>query len=829
MLGTADKLAEAARDSAVGDATAAGATVVPEATPRAAVVRPKTQPATPAPSHRPARGTEEFPTRPTAASPKEVPDIKLDTRSRRLGTRCHGADGLVVAGSDSPKMRLVPGKVIPGTRYKILRWLGEGGMGVVYEAAHVDIERRSALKILRFDLSRQPEMVQVFRDEARKASRLGSPHIVEVYDFGELPDGRLFFSMELLDGHDLVPTEADPVLEPGRLIGILRQVCKGLAAAHDAGVVHRDVKPENIIIADTEERRDVAKIVDFGISSMLAAGGGGNAGVAGTPHYMAPEQILGESFDGRLDVYALGATAYELFVGQPPFDAKNIDELLELQVSQTPVAPRTLRPNLNLPAALESVILKCLAKAQEHRYASMAELEAALCEAQIDAGLVSGWDDLAVPEIPDQQRRARIVAGMPNAEAKSDKSRWLWPAIAGASTVAAIGLGAFLWLGAAPSEVDLGIVEQLTVEANEAAADQSWVVPTAMHPDGATAYKKVLELEAVEGPAENEADDRGAMLRQRFSGALVTNADRMWDQGAKMFAREFYIYAWMFDENNEHAYQRTGLPLATLARYLDNGRTGDFNSGELLLASLAAAEAEQNPEKKKLLEDDVALKVDDASTNAPMMLAAVTKDSRVGETLRKRASRERGRETRPAAPTTPKPEAAPETPPDEVVFDVPDEAPPAEETGGAATKKSNTRQRRRKEQDAGALLGSAKRDPARAAELAVQGMTALKGGQRQKATSLFNQAISHDRKNAKALMGLSDVYFDTGYNRKSINYAEKAVAAAPNSGRYRIKLGDAYFKALRYNDAKKQYEKALSLGASRAAERLDKVKAKLGG
>jgi len=135
----------------------------------------------------------------------------------------------------------------------------------------------------------------------------------------------------------------------------------------------------------------------------------------------------------------------------------------------------------------------------------------------------------------------------------------------------------------------------------------------------------------------------------------------------------------------------------------------------------------------------------------------------------------------------------------------------------------------RQQQDGGELLGKAKRDPQKAAELAAQGQAALRSGQRQKATSLFNQAIAYDRKNAKALMGLSDVYFDTGSNQKAINYAEKAVGAAPNSGAYRIKLGDAYFKVLRYKDAKVQYEKAKALGAKRAADRLTKVKAKLGG
>src|SRR5690606_235081 len=134
------------------------------------------------------------------------------------------------------------------TRSRLLRWLGEGGMGVVYEAEHVDIERKVALKILRFDLSREPAMTRIFRDEARAASKMGAANVVEVFDFGELADGRLFFCMELLQGVDLVPATEESWIPPERLIPILRQICKGLWAAHQAGVVHRDIKPENVLL-----------------------------------------------------------------------------------------------------------------------------------------------------------------------------------------------------------------------------------------------------------------------------------------------------------------------------------------------------------------------------------------------------------------------------------------------------------------------------------------------------------------------------------------------------------------------------------------------------
>ncbi|MCA9317887.1 MAG: protein kinase, partial [Planctomycetes bacterium] len=155
-------------------------------------------------------------------------------RHEHAGTQMAGVENLAEPGGEQPRIRLVPGRVVPGTRYRITRWLGEGGMGVVYEAEHIDIDRKVALKILRFDLSQEPKMAQVFRDEARAASRVGSKNIVEIFDFGELSDGRLFFCMELLAGEDLVPASEESWIPPARLIPILRQICKGLRAAHQA-------------------------------------------------------------------------------------------------------------------------------------------------------------------------------------------------------------------------------------------------------------------------------------------------------------------------------------------------------------------------------------------------------------------------------------------------------------------------------------------------------------------------------------------------------------------------------------------------------------------
>lgn len=746
-----------------------------------------------------------------------------------MGTYVHGGDELQTPGTDS-KLRLTQGKVIPGTRYKIIRWLGEGGMGVVYEAEHVDIERRVALKILRFDLSQQAHMTKVFKDEAKAAGRLGSQYLVELYDFGELSDGRLFFVMELLDGHDLVPPDEQYSMDPGTFIAILRQTCKGLGVAHRAGVVHRDIKPENVLTTTAPDGREQVKIVDFGISSMLAASGQGGTGLAGTPHYMAPELILSQPFDGRLDIYAVGCMAYEFLVGRAPFDAKTVESLLEMQVHETPVPPRQARPGAEIHPAIDAIIVRCLAKDPADRFVDTADLEAALCEAQIAAGIQTDWDDLPLPELPsDPERVAAIAARMPSPHtAGSKKTRsWLWPLVAGVSTLAAAGLGAFLWMSGGPTEQEVDEVERLTSEARNEASRMHWIATD--ENVKTSAYIRVRELEALEGAAEDLGDDRGLELRKEFSSTLVKLGDDLLKAGATDPANHYYRYAQVFDPSNTDALERSNIGPLALQTYIDRADRGEFSEFDQLLSAEAAAGAEPDPKKR---EEKFAKLDQRKATAAPETTATL---ATLGMT--RKGSKRNARPSRPVDDVDPlvaevTKDPPPEPDPDDFdlgdpAVDEPEVEVAVEPTASAGPRAKKTR--RTKTKDPTELLGQAERNPEQASELAEQGLAALRAGQRSKASSLFNQAISFDRKNAKALMGLSDVYFDTGKSQKALEYAERAVRASPANQSYRLKLGDAYFKVLRYRDALEQYEKAKAKGSKRAQARIDKVHAKTGG
>ena len=315
-------------------------------------------------------------------------------------------------GRTTPPRADFTGRIIE-SRYKILRVLGEGGMGTVYAAEHVEIGKGVAVKILHPQYSRQQDLVERFRREARAASRIGHPHIIDVTDFGTTEDGCAYFVMEHLDGLDLADVRShERRLDPARAAQITIQICRALEAAHAAGVIHRDLKPENIFLVARDGRADFVKVLDFGIarsgqdSSRLT-----NPGIAmGTPEYMAPEQALGGLADRRSDIYSVGALLYEMVTGIPPHG--EAEEVSALKKQEPPRPPRELRPEL--PEELELVILRALEADPAKRHQRMAALEYDLTKTQLGRPrAVSDLLGLRGPEARAGERggpRARLAA-----------------------------------------------------------------------------------------------------------------------------------------------------------------------------------------------------------------------------------------------------------------------------------------------------------------------------------------------------------------------------------------------------------------------------------
>ncbi|HEY6880655.1 MAG TPA: protein kinase, partial [Polyangiales bacterium] len=280
------------------------------------------------------------------------------------------------------------GQTLAG-RYRIVRKIGEGGMGIVYEAVHVIIEKRVALKVLREDFSHRDDVVERFRQEAKSASRIGHEHIVDISDFGITPTGAHFFVMEFLQGNDLAEElERRGPLPTRRAIDIVLQCAKALGAAHAKGIVHRDMKPENIFLLARDTGEDFVKIVDFGIAKMSEVDAQGAAApgrrltktgmIFGTPEYMSPEHAAGRELDHRVDIYALGIILYELLTGRVPFLGDTFMGILTQHMFE-PLPPlAAVHPGCSAPPELERLIARAVAKNADDRPQSMEEFSQAL-------------------------------------------------------------------------------------------------------------------------------------------------------------------------------------------------------------------------------------------------------------------------------------------------------------------------------------------------------------------------------------------------------------------------------------------------------------------
>jgi serine/threonine-protein kinase len=280
----------------------------------------------------------------------------------------------------------VVGQLLSGT-YEVLRVIGEGGMGRVYEARHSRLaNKRFAIKMLHQELARQPEVVTRFQREAEAASGLSHPNVVGVFDVNTAPDGRPYIVAELLEGEQLGDfLDRSGKLGTGMAIPIVRQVCRALSRAHEQGIVHRDVKPENVFLVGGEGG---VKVLDFGISKLSQQESNltKTGMVMGTPDYMAPEQARGDRVDARADIYAVGAMLYRALTGRKPFEGLDPMQTLTAALVQEPPRPSSLEPSI--PLELEMVMQRAMAKEPRERFQTMAELDAALAAFDPDTAVL---------------------------------------------------------------------------------------------------------------------------------------------------------------------------------------------------------------------------------------------------------------------------------------------------------------------------------------------------------------------------------------------------------------------------------------------------------
>jgi eukaryotic-like serine/threonine-protein kinase len=361
-----------------------------------------------APSRPPPESGERV-SEPPALRSRRSAEISLSPRHSRI----------LEGGAAAVSPEALVGRAMANGKLRIESVIGQGGVGVVYRAIHRDLRIPVAVKVLHDSFQHDIEFCRRFHIEALSASRLDHPNVVRILDFGQEPEGLLYIAMEYLDG-----TPLSRRVEPGRglalpsIVDIMAQVCAALSHAHQRGIVHRDVKPDNVVLVaardDDERPIERAKVCDFGIAVQSADEAGPRL-VAGTPQYMSPEQCRGEPLDGRSDVYGCGVMLYELATGQPPFVGDDAAAIIDRHVNVQPLAPRLVNPAVD--PALEAIVLKALAKDPAKRHGSMRELRAEL------RGLLAQrpeWSDEA-PSSPavlahgTERRRAAIGAAFASA------------------------------------------------------------------------------------------------------------------------------------------------------------------------------------------------------------------------------------------------------------------------------------------------------------------------------------------------------------------------------------------------------------------------------
>ena len=433
-------------------------------------------------------------------------------------------------------------------RYRVLSMLGSGGMGTVFLAEHVNLRRRVAIKVLRPKSAQDQLQVQRFMREARATSAISHPNVIEISDFGDTPDGTVFFVMECLDGEDLRRLlKREKRLAWPRVRHLIVQVCRALEAAHAAGVVHRDMKPDNCFRITRGDDPDFIKVLDFGIAKTQPLGpedkGLTKTGIiVGTAEYMSPEQIQGNSFDPRVDVYAVGVIMYELLCGRVPFrdKDKNFAKVLIKQLYNAPRPPSQRAPDANIPPEAEAIVLKSLAKDPANRFASMTEMIAAIEAVGTGAPAVTVVaehviaPDTSAPMHYSESLVAPVAGTQEHDEAGS--SRVLWIGVGG--LIVAAGLAAFAVLGETSSEAPADAAsEPQDPPAVAAAPEQPAPTPTeAAAPEPTPAATSTLHFDtnvpvsihdATDGTLYGRSDDPAGIAIPRSSDpvALLLRAD----------------------------------------------------------------------------------------------------------------------------------------------------------------------------------------------------------------------------------------------------------------------------------------------------------------
>ncbi len=655
---------------------------------------------------------------------------------------------------------------VPVSRYQVLGQIGAGGLGVVYAAYDCELDRRVALKFLHAATGDDRAHLRLVR-EAQAMARLSHPNVVTVYDVGE-SEGRVFIAMELVDGVPLSTWLKARRRGWSEVRDVMVQAARGLVAAHESGLVHRDFKPQNVLVGADGRIR----VLDFGLARRAdlvgdaatphaAAAAIAGAGLAepltaagtimGTPAYMAPEQMEGGDVGAAADQFSFCVALFEALHRVRPFGGADLF-LARRAIVEGRIHPV---PASDVPAWLDRAVRRGLAPEPSQRYASMREVIAAIT----------------------LERRTRRRYGLAIALAVS--------LLVGGGVAASLVLDA-------PSPDELARIETLATSAAEAGELGHFVYPPALDPTAPTVYRMVRALEQTEGAAASLARARATELRRHYADVLVGLGDALWDRdGGSVFAGDYYAAALVFDEANARAGERASVTRGELAELRAKANDDAFTEGEIVAAQsfVVLAEPDEHERAKKL----------EAIARGPKPPSATTL-ARLERIVTPKSERTAPRRADAKAPPAPSP-----SPVVAAVAKAEPVVPPVPPVAAAAVPRSTD-----------------------TAELFARARTLLAEGRDAEAERAFHKVLQIDRGHAGALAALAHLYFDRGQHSETLRYATRAVAAAPRDARLRILLGDAHLKGLAYDEARAQYDSAAALGSKAAAGRIALLEKRLG-
>ena len=508
-------------------------------------------------------------------------------------------DGTALAWQSGTRTDLV-GSVI-AERYHVLKLLGTGGMGRVYLAEHVKMGRQCAMKVLHPAMAGDADAIGRFNREAANASRIDHPNVAAIYDFGETADGLLYLAMQYIEGQTLTQIlHSDGALAPLRACEIIRQAGEGLYAAHAMGIVHRDFKPDNIIVSAGPDGVESVKVIDFGIAKAVAETERGvtrTGIVVGTPEYMSPEQLAGEPVDGRSDLYSLALVAFNMLTGDLPFPEASTGTLVVMRLTQAPRTLAAVRPDVAWPNELQAVMSKALERQPDMRQASTRDFAHALhaAAALMPTRSLYVKRTRALEITSDESTLTQIVnppanPGAPQHSA-SRRPRLTWTiATAVALSLAVIGLGSrgIIQRARGSSALREGIAAYHEGRNDVARArflTASQHVPNDPMPH---VYLSRLAREASNLTIANDEAVQAVRLGPTNGAALRELATTLYAMQNFNAARAFYTRAIAVDPADRSAQGYLGCSLIQLGR-VDEGRRWIQRAGSGTWSSCASA------------------------------------------------------------------------------------------------------------------------------------------------------------------------------------------------------------------------------------------------